>query len=411
MSNYEVKYDIQVKTHNSVGVLQAFEKAVTPLTQTAKTMNAIVRVMNRFNTATSKLKPATIKLTVNIPKGTEQRLDAILNKIRLIRKESRAIAPGVARTTGLSAGAPVAAARKQRASLAARNSALAYKTLGPTPINVNGVAAIDFLKGMGIAYGIAGAGQLVSSIIKNATEYDNLMQSTKNILQTHDKQGNFDKRFREMEAVVRKVGVETKFTAPEVADAAKFLAMAGLDIDAIKVSMPSIADIALVGDTQLGETADVVTNIMTAYRRGPEKMRNTADVMTMTFTKSNTTLMEMAEAYKYSAALLEAGGISFEEASGALGVLGDAGVKGSQAGTTMRTIMANLVNPTKKQLKHWNAIGVKRFDDDGNLRQLRDIFKDLSEKICRLRTSIKSSTGQRPRELSLLPTALKNGTR
>lgn len=381
MSNYEVKYDIQVTTGNSVAAIQAFEQAVAPLTKTVQTFESLTKSLNRFAKAAQMMKPVTLK--VNIAKGTEANLDKILNKIRLIRQESRTMVAGGSVGSGMVRGTtsrtytPV----RQTAVSAMRNfrtGNLSYKVLGPTPIDVNGVAAIDFLKGMGVAYGIAGAGQLVSSIIKNATEYDNLIQSTKNILQTHDKKGNFKQRFAAMEAVVRDVGVQTKFTAPEVADASKFLAMAGLDLDAIKTAIRPIADIALVGDTNLGETADVVTNIMTAYRMKPHQMRNAADVMTMTFTKSNTTLMEMAEAYKYSAALLSAGGIAFEESAGALGILGDAGIKGSQAGTTLRTIMANIVNPTKKQLGNWERIGVQRTGADGKVRPLKDIFQDLA---------------------------------
>ena len=231
---------------------------------------------------------------------------------------------------------------------------------------------------MGIAYGITGLGSLIGSTIKEATEYDNLMATARNILRTHDRDPqSFAQRFAQMERIVRDVGVKTKFTAPQVADASKFLAMAGFDVEAINKSIAPIADIALVGDTDLGETADVVTNIMTGYGIDPSQVRRAADIMTMTFTKSNTTLLEIAEAYKYSASLLSAGGVSFEEATAAMGILGDAGIKGSQAGTTLRTIMANIVNPTKKQLTNWERIGVSRTDESGRVRPLTEIFQDL----------------------------------
>lgn len=136
----------------------------------------------------------------------------------------------------------------------------------------------------------------------------------------------------------------------------------------------------MVGDTELGETADVVTNIMTAYNIAPNKMRNAADIMTNTFTMSNTTLTEIAEAYKYAASLLSAGGISFEEATAAIGVLGDAGIKGSQAGTTMRTIMANVANPTKKQQEGWDEIGVSLTDKSGKRKDLLQVFQELHDK-------------------------------
>ena len=384
MSQYTVEYNILVNTNNAPQALMAFEQAVAPLTAAAKTLQSVANSVAAFNRATKNLTTKPLNIQVNIAAGTEAKLDRLLSKIRQIRQESRTMLAGgtVPMATGGATRAPRTVATPSTYAAPARRVStgnMGYRVLGPTPIDVNGVAAIDFLKGMGIAYGIAGAGKMVSDIVKSATEYDNLIQTTKNILQTHDNRTDFARRFTQMESVIRNVGVETKFTAPEVADASKFLAMAGLNVDAIMQAIRPIADIALVGDTQLGETADVVTNIMTAYRMKPYQMRNAADVMTMTFTKSNTTLMEMAEAYKYSAALLSAGGISFEEASGALGVLGDAGIKGSQAGTTMRTIIANIVNPTKKQLKKWEEIGVERFGADGQVRPLRAIFEDLAK--------------------------------
>lgn len=384
MSQYTVEYNILVNTNNAPQALMAFEQAVVPLNAAAKTLQTVANSVAAFNRATRNLTTKPLNIQVNIAAGTEAKLDRLLNKIRQIRRESRTMLAGGTVPMPMSGGtrAPRTVATPSAYTAPVRRVStgnMGYRVLGPTPIDVNGVAAIDFLKGMGIAYGIAGAGKMVNDIIKSATEYDNLIQTTKNILQTHDGRTDFSRRFAQMESVIRNVGVETKFTAPEVADASKFLAMAGLNVDAIMQSIRPIADIALVGDTQLGETADVVTNIMTAYRKNPSQMRNVADVMTMTFTKSNTTLMEMAEAYKYSAALLSAGGISFEEASGALGVLGDAGIKGSQAGTTMRTIMANIVNPTKKQLAKWNEIGVERFGADGQVRPLRAIFEDLAK--------------------------------
>lgn len=384
MSQYTVEYNILVNTNNAPQALMAFEQAVAPLNAAAKTLQTVANSVAAFNRATKNLTTKPLNIQVNIAAGTEAKLDRLLNKIRQIRQESRTMLAGgtVPMATGGGTRAPRTVATQSAYTAPARRVStgnMGYRVLGPTPIDVNGVAAIDFLKGMGIAYGIAGAGKMVNDIIKSATEYDNLIQTTKNILRTHDSRTDFARRFSQMESVIRNVGVETKFTAPEVADASKFLAMAGLNVDAIMQSIRPIADIALVGDTQFGETADVVTNIMTAYRKNPSQMRNVADVMTMTFTKSNTTLMEMAEAYKYSAALLSAGGISFEEASGALGVLGDAGIKGSQAGTTMRTIMANIVNPTKKQLKKWDEIGVERIGADGQVRPLRAIFEDLAK--------------------------------
>lgn len=409
MSNYSVNYTVSVNTNDAIqsinnfnNAMKQFDKMFEPLTRMQKQMDAVA---NRFHFLTKK--PLVLDIQTN---KVNNKLDTVLGKLSKVQQTLTQInsiglnlhtSGGTLAHTSLMSNnrttpSPIRAVTsapktplsipKSKDNLvhmfAGRKTILpnniSYRALGPSMVDSGGLGAFEFVKGMGIAYGLSGVGTLFSKTINQATEYDNLMKTTRNILLAHDKLANFDNRFKEMEWLTRDVGVQTKFTAPQVADATKFLAMAGFNLEGIKDSIRPIADIALVGDTDLGQTADVVTNIMTGYGISPKKVRNAADVMTMTFTKSNTTLMEIAEAYKYAASLLSAGGVSFEEATSAIGILGDAGIKGSQAGTTMRTIMANIANPTKKQLSNWERIGVQRFDSSGDVRNLADIFEDLS---------------------------------
>ena len=406
--NFEVNYDIRVFSENAVKAINDFSAATKQLTDAMDPFRKLNTSVSNLNEKLVKLNSKTFSVKIETGKA-EHNIDRLLGKLRQMETIAKrtglnvgsvAAASGVGGTAKGSSASSKSSSSSSRSSKSASSRAsggkaipisnskiarnlpnnLGYKLLGPTQLDVGGIMAIDMLKGMGIAYGIAGLGNLVSSSVKDFAEYNNIMQTAKNILGSHDKRSDFADRFAAMEKQVRNVGVETKFTAPQVADAAKFLSMAGFDVDAINKSIKPIADIALVGDTDLGETADVVTNIMTGYNISPDKVRNAADIMTMTFTKSNTTLMEIAEAYKYSASLLAAGNMPFEEATAAMGILGNAGIKGSQAGTTMRTIMANIVNPTKKQLAAWNRIGVSRTDKNGNMRDVVDIFEDLNKK-------------------------------
>jgi TP901 family phage tail tape measure protein len=390
--NFTVNYDINVLSQDAVTAINSFTKATKQLEQAMRPFRKLNTSISNVQNNLTKLNAKTYTVKLETGKAVNN-VDKLIGRIRKLKAEAKgaginlgSITAGGGTTGGSrnTSGNRGAATGRTAASssVIARNMPknLGYKLLGPTPLDTGGIMAVDMLKGMGIAYGIAGIGSLISNSVKDYTEYNNIMQTAKNILGSHDKRSDFAQRFSAMEKQVRNVGVETKFTAPQVADAAKFLAMAGFDVDAINKSISPIADIALVGDTDLGTTADVVTNIMTGYNISPEKVRKAADIMTMTFTKSNTTLMEIAEAYKYSASLLSAGDVPFEEATAAMGVLGNAGIKGSQAGTTMRTIMANLVNPTKKQAAAWKRIGVNRTDNKGNMRDVVDIFEDLQKK-------------------------------
>ena len=369
---YEVFYNINVEASKAQRSLTAFTTAVNELASVTSKLDKVQKELQELSTTKIKLDIDTT--TIN------SKLDAVLTKLKEVRALGGTVASGAA--VGAGGGGGGSKGKKKPTPIGGtgprrRSRVGSYQVLGHTMLDTGGVGALDFVKGMGIAYGISGLGSLISSTVKEAVDYDNLMATARNILKTHDKNPGFDSRFSAMERTVRNVGVRTKFTAPQVADATKFLAMAGMDIEAINQAISPIADIALIGDTDLGETADVVTNIMTGYNLDPGQVRKAADVMTMTFTKSNTTLTEMAEAYKYSASLLSAGGISFEESAGALGILGNAGIKGSQAGTSLRTIMANLVNPTKKQKAQWDRIGVSTMDKNGKLRPLVEIFQDL----------------------------------
>ena len=390
---YQVDYIINLQDNASAGI-RTFSKAASKLANATKNFK---QFEERFNKMTATFnKQLELKISTS---QASRKLNRVIKQLEKIHNLSTGINVGVAGsagggatnrrvgTTQVAAPAPrptrasqpqgprPLVAPKGRQPLVPRN--LEYQVLGPT--RLGNVAMLDMFKGMGLMYGISAIGSGVRDILSQSTEYENIMQTAMNILKTNYKGGNFNASFADMERIVREVGVETKFTAPEVADAVKFLAMAGLDINAISKSIRPIADIALIGDTDLGQTADVMTNIMTAYGIKPDDMRKTADVMTRTFTMSNTTLLELAESFKMAGSMLHLANVPFETAAAAFGVLGDAGIKATMAGTTMRTIMNNLRNPTKNQMSYWQSLGIKRFDEYGNLREINDIFADLNK--------------------------------
>ena len=175
------------------------------------------------------------------------------------------------------------------------------------------------------------------------------MTTVQSILKTTDKDtSTFDQRFSDMSKNIRKVGVDTKFTTTEVAGAAKYLGMAGLNIEDINNSIKPIANLAIIGDAPLDRMADIVTNIQTAYGLDSSKMGQISDILTSVTTSTNTNVLEMGEAMKFAAPMMSMAKISFNEATAAIGALGNAGLKGTVAGTALRAMMTRLLNPTKK---------------------------------------------------------------
>lgn len=342
--------------------------------------------IEKLNKAINTINGREINPKANVDKAINS-LDRLIQKIEQIKSNSKititASAAGASKAVaGGITKSNTPASRVQQ--IGAGRSTYLYpstrQVLGPTYANTGTNVAGEMIKGMGIAYGLSSLMSGVTSVFRDASTYDNIAKTTKNILQTHDKKVGFEGRFNEMNQLMRQVGVETKYTAPQVASAGKFLAMAGYGVDQIKHAIRPISDIALVGDTDLGETADVVTNIMTAYEIPAKQMDNTADILTMTFTKTNTTLLELAESFKYAGTVAHQSGLDFETASAALGVLGNAGLKGSHAGTTLRMMLLNMMNPTKKGQEAWNMLGISPKDKNGNLRNLTDILSDLHKK-------------------------------
>ncbi|PHM35625.1 phage tail tape measure protein [Xenorhabdus mauleonii] len=149
------------------------------------------------------------------------------------------------------------------------------------------------------------------------------------------------KKLREQ---ARELGATTSFTANDVAGGMGFLAMAGYDPDKIQKSMPSMLDLAKAAgmDDSLAEVADIASNIQSAYKIPADEMKRAADVLTYGFTTSNTDLRMLGETMKYVGPAAQSAGQDFESMVAAVGLLGNVGIQGSQAGTSLRMALLRL---------------------------------------------------------------------
>ena len=269
-----------------------------------------------------------------------------------------------------------------------RSRRWAYPFTGQTSFGVRTPMAVDMAKGMGVMFAIGGAMSAIGSSFSQAMEYQNTMRTTQAILQ-NGTDSYSQNSFKNMEATVRNVGVKTKFSAPEVASAARFLAMAGYDIDAINAAIRPIADLALIGDSDLGETADKMTNIMTTFQIAPDRMREAANIMATTATRSNTDLMMLAESAKYGGGVANMYGRNdpnlFADTMALFGVMGNAGIQASSAGTALRMMYQNLFKPNKNQKAVLDMMkqsyGITTLKEDGSYRSMSDILIEMAQRI------------------------------
>lgn len=177
----------------------------------------------------------------------------------------------------------------------------------------------------------------------------------------------------------RKLGATTSFTADEAASGQSFLAMAGFTPDQILKAMPGVLSMAKAGDTDLARTADISSNILTGFGIKADEMNRIADVLTMAFTTSNTTLETLGGTMKYVGPVARAAGMSLEQAAATAGLLGNAGIQGTQAGTTLRSMLLRLSAPTSAASNALKDLGVRALDVRGNVRDIPSILHDVAK--------------------------------
>ncbi|MEY0594265.1 phage tail tape measure protein [Providencia manganoxydans] len=177
----------------------------------------------------------------------------------------------------------------------------------------------------------------------------------------------------------RQLGATTSFTANDVAGGMSFLAMAGYDPDKIKKSIPSMLDLAKAAgmDDSLAEVADIASNIQSAYKIPADEMKRVADMLTFGFTTSNTDLRMLGDTMKYVGPDAVAAGQSFESMIATVGLLGNVGVQGTQAGTSLRMGLKRLAAQPGEAKKAFKELGVQVADTAGIMKPLPVILSDI----------------------------------
>ena len=226
----------------------------------------------------------------------------------------------------------------------------------------------------GVGYGSLATGRTITRGMRNLLgvgyEFDASMSATQAVTRIEDKD---DPRMLALREQARTLPLQSKFTDSEVAAGQYFLGRTGYNADQILKAMPGMLNLAAAGDLDLGTTADIASNIQMAMGIPAEKMDHVADVMTAMFTRNNVDIQMLGESLKYSAGIGAAFGQSLETITAATAMMGNAGIQGSQAGTTLRQILTR-IGTSEAVAK----LGVKTKDKNGNMRDLVDILAEIS---------------------------------
>ncbi|MEH0442440.1 phage tail tape measure protein [Streptomyces sp. B21-102] len=192
--------------------------------------------------------------------------------------------------------------------------------------------------------------------------------------------GATGKELTKLRDQAKDLGRTTQYGATQSADAMAQLATAGLTVNQILGSMPSVLALASSEQLDLTRAAEITTNVLTGYGMSIKQIPHAVDAMVKASVKANTSVDDLGEAFKYSGPIAHQAGLQFEEAVAATALMGNAGIKASMAGTALRGAVTRLLSPTDKVTDTLKKLGVNVSTADGKLRPLTSIVDQLAKK-------------------------------
>lgn len=195
-----------------------------------------------------------------------------------------------------------------------------------------------------------------------------------------------------LKALAKQMGIETKFSATEAGQGLEYMAMAGWEVDSMLAGLPGIMNLAAASGEDLGQVSDIVTDSMTAFNLEASRSAEFADVLAQASARSNTDVATMGQTFKYVAPVAGALGFSIQDTATAIGLMANAGIKGEQAGTSLRAMFTRIVKPTAEVEAAMSRIGLTVSNSDGSMRSLDEILRDLRTGFAGLSESERAST-------------------
>ncbi|MFJ1653521.1 phage tail tape measure protein [Streptomyces sp. NPDC088337] len=225
----------------------------------------------------------------------------------------------------------------------------------------------------GFKVGTVAAAGLTFNVLKTSGDFEKSMNQVRAV------SGATGKEFEALREQAKELGATTKYTASQAADGMGFLAMTGYKANQILAAMPGTLSLAAAGNMDLAQAADISSNIMTGYGFKAKETNRIVDVLAKTFTSTNTDLIQLGEAMKYAGPVAHAAGVKFEQASAAIGLMGNAGLQASMAGTSLRGAITRLLAPTKQISDRLKKLGITVKDSHGKLLPLDQIIRQLEK--------------------------------
>lgn len=188
-------------------------------------------------------------------------------------------------------------------------------------------------------------------------------------------------QFDQLKQRAVELGASSVFSASEVAQAMENMASAGMNVNDIYSASAGVMDLAAVSGRDMGLAAEAVASAMNQFGIAGENATHVADVYAKAAADTNAETVDMAEAMKYAGPVMSSLNSSFEETAAAIGIMSNAGIKGSQAGTTLRTAMQRLAAPTDVASKLMQSLGISAYNSEGQMKPISELLPHLQERL------------------------------
>lgn len=218
-----------------------------------------------------------------------------------------------------------------------------------------------------------GVGFGLSSAIRTISDFEAALSGVQAVTRATNEE------MVKMSDTARRLGATTRFTAGQAAEGMRFLGMAGFDATQVVAAMPAVLNLATAATLELGSAADITSNIMSGFNLEAAETNRIADALAVTAASANTDIRQMGDAMKFVGPVASALGIQMEDAAAAVGVLSNAGIQGSMAGTGLRRVLSSLANSTPKAKEAIQGLGLTMEQINPQTNELLDVVRRLSE--------------------------------
>ena len=224
-------------------------------------------------------------------------------------------------------------------------------------------------------------GGVATAAVKTGSDFEKQMSRVQAI------SGATGEDFEKLRDQAIQLGADTSFSASSAAEGMENLAAAGFEVNEITEAMPGLLALAAASGEDLAVSSDIAASAIRGFGLDAEDAAHVADVLAANANKTNSSVSETGEALKYIAPLAQAAGIEFEETAAAIGIMANAGIQGSQAGTTLRAALSRLSKPTSDMQEVMDELGISFYDSEGKM-------KSLSEQVGMLQKATEGMTDE-----------------